>query len=53
MSATELFGEQFAPRVDEAIEACQFSGVVRVDEGDRCRARARQRVSPIVAGRSR
>jgi CubicO group peptidase (beta-lactamase class C family) len=35
MNATELSGEQFATRVDEAIEACQFSGVVRVDRGDR------------------
>jgi len=35
MSTTELFGEQFATRVDEAIEACQFSGVVRVDQGGR------------------
>jgi CubicO group peptidase (beta-lactamase class C family) len=35
MSATELSGEPFATRVDAAIEACQFSGVVRVDQGGR------------------
>ncbi len=35
MSATEFSGEQFATRLDEAIDACQFSGVIRVDQADR------------------
>jgi CubicO group peptidase (beta-lactamase class C family) len=35
MSATEFSGEEFATRVDEAIAACDFSGVIRIDQGGR------------------